>query len=100
MAVSKKSLKGAELKKKLKTVPEWNVNAKETELSRTFGIPSFVTGLSLVARIAVHAEVMGHHPDIELSYSKLKVRLSTHDVKGLTNADFELAKRIDNIGLA
>lgn len=92
-----KRIKGAELKKRLKAVPEWTVNAKETELGRSFSTRTFVQGLSLVAKIAVHAEVMGHHPDIELTYGKVKVKLSTHDVKGLTSLDFELAKRIDNL---
>lgn len=57
--------------------------------------PSYVVAFTFVARIVVHAEVMGHHPDIELSYGKVRVKLSTHDVKGLTNADFALAKKID-----
>ena len=56
-------------------------------------------GLAFVAKVAVHAEVMNHHPDIELSYGKVKVKLSTHDAKGLTTLDFELAKRIDGIQL-
>ncbi len=111
MAVSKKTTKakakpkpsikgqlgGAELKKKLKTIPDWEVNAQETQISRGFCTNSFVEGLSLVARIVVHSEVLGHHPDIELSHSRVKVKLTTHDVKGLSNKDFELAKRIDLI---
>ena len=41
---------------------------------------------------------MGHHPDLELSWSKVKVSITNHAAGGLTDADFELAKRIDALG--
>jgi 4a-hydroxytetrahydrobiopterin dehydratase len=94
-----KKLTSADVTKKLKKAPLWSVNTKKTELSRSFSFSNFVNGLAFTAKLAVHAEVMGHHPDIELSYGKVKVRLGTHDVKGLTNADFELAQKIDGLKL-
>ena len=84
-----------DVSKKFKALSQWQLNKKNTELSRTFEFPSFITGLAFIAKITVHAEIMGHHPDVELSYGKVKVKLTTHDAKGLTNADFELAKKID-----
>ncbi len=95
MAAKPKKLSSADVTKKLLQISEWVVNAKSTELSKSFEVASFVAGLSFVARVAVHAEVMGHHPVVELSQHKVKVKLTTHDVKGLTRTDFELAKRID-----
>lgn len=92
-----KKLKDTEIKSKFLKISEWNLNPKQTELSKSFEFGSFVNGLAFVAKVAVHAEIMGHHPDIELSYSKVKVKLSTHDVKGLTNADFDLARKIDGL---
>ncbi len=97
MADVTKKLTKAEISKRQKTVPEWSINAKENEISRRFETHNFLAGLSIVAKIAVHAEILGHHPLIELSYNSVKVRLSTHDVKGLSKLDFELAKRIDNL---
>ena len=97
MATLRKKLSAADIGKKLKKISEWVLNSKQTELSKTFTFSNFVNGLAFVAKITVHAEVMGHHPDIELSYGKVKVILSTHDAKGLTNDDFELAKKIDNL---
>ena len=41
---------------------------------------------------------MGHHPDLELSWSEVKVSITNHAAGGLTEADFELAKRIDELG--
>ncbi len=92
-----KKLKPSDIEKHLFKLSDWKLNTKQTELFRTFLFPSFVTGLAFVAKITVHAEVMGHHPDIELSYGKVKVKLSSHDAGGLTKADFELAKKIDEL---
>ena len=98
MVISHKKLSENDVTKNLLKISEWTVNAKSTELSKVFEVASFVSGLALIAKIAVHAEVMGHHPVVELSSTKVKVRLSTQDVKGLTRLDFELAKRIDAFG--
>jgi|CXWL01.1.fsa_nt_gi 4a-hydroxytetrahydrobiopterin dehydratase len=100
MATKIKKLSESDVKKKFSKISEWNLNTKQTEISKTFLFASFMHGFAFVAKVAVHAEVMGHHPDIELSYGKVKVKLTTHDVKGLTNADFELAKKIDGLKIS
>ncbi len=92
-----KKLTNTDVTKQLLKISGWNVNTKMTELSKSFEVPTFVTGLALAAKIAVHAEVMGHHPIVELSAEKIKVKLTTHDVKGLSKLDFELARRIDGL---
>lgn len=95
MASAPKKLTATDVLKYLKKLPGWVTNTKRTEISKSIPTQSFLGGLSLVAKIAVHAEILGHHPDIELTYNAVKIHLSTHDVKGLTKLDFELAKRID-----
>ena len=100
MATSRKKsalLKPAVIEKKHKKLIDWTLNSKGSEISRTFLFPTFIGAFAFTAKIVVHAEILNHHPDIFLSYGKLKVTLTTHDVKGLTNADFELAERIDNL---
>jgi len=97
MAVSAKKLSEQDVLKRLSKFPEWSTNAKRTEITKSIATPSFLVALGLTAKIAVHSEIMNHHPLIELSYSSVKIRLSTHDVKGLTKLDFDLAKRIDNL---
>lgn len=99
MASTPKVLPKKDLTKALKGLSQWKTNTKETELSRVFEFPSFITAFTFVAKVAVHAEVANHHPDIELSYGRVKITLTTHDAKGLTKADFELAKRIDTISI-
>lgn len=84
-----------ELQSLLKKYPDWSVNKRETELSRTFTFSDYIAGLVFIARIAVHAEMLNHHPDIEFSYGKVKVKLSTHSFKGLTKVDAALLERID-----
>ena len=92
-----KALTKTQLKKELNSIPEWSVNKKETEINRKFKTKDFISGLLFVARIAVRAEIAGHHPDIELSYGSVKVRLTTHEKKALTKKDTGLARQIDDI---
>lgn len=92
-------LKEKAVKEKLAELSKWKVNSKHTTINKSFKFPTFIAALAFAAKITVHAEVMGHHPNLELSYGKVKVKLTTHDVKGLTKNDFELASRIDNLRL-
>lgn len=89
-----------EIGKKLQAISDWQVNKKGTELAKTFNVKNFVVGLAFIAKVTVYAEIMEHHPDIELSYGKVKVKLKTHDVGGLTKLDFDLAKKIDGVRIA
>jgi 4a-hydroxytetrahydrobiopterin dehydratase len=95
--MSTKALTETQILKKLAGISGWMTNKKQTELSKSFTTDSFVDGLALTARITVHAELLNHHPIIELSYGMVKVTLTTHDVKGLSIKDFELAERIDAV---
>lgn len=90
-----KPLTEKEIDRNLLRTSLWEINKKRTEIKKLFPTKSFVSGLAFIAKITVHAELLNHHPTIELSYGSVKVTLSTHDVKGLTKLDFELAKRID-----
>jgi 4a-hydroxytetrahydrobiopterin dehydratase len=58
---------------------------------------SFVKGLELANRIGAAAEEANHHPDLDLSYPTLDVRLVSHDVGGVTSRDLDLARRISAI---
>ena len=54
----------------------------------------FATGLALVAQIGAAAEAAGHHPDLDLRYSAVEVRLTSHDEGGVTERDLDLARII------
>jgi 4a-hydroxytetrahydrobiopterin dehydratase len=59
-----------------------------------FRTGDFATGLALVNKIGAAAETADHHPDIQLTYSDVIVALSSHDVRGITTRDLDLARQI------
>jgi 4a-hydroxytetrahydrobiopterin dehydratase len=63
-------------------------------LHTRFRTRSFATGLELVNRIGEEAEAMNHHPDLDLRYPHLNVRLTSHDSGGVTARDIRLARKI------
>jgi 4a-hydroxytetrahydrobiopterin dehydratase len=62
---------------------------------KTFKNDDFVGSVEFVKRLVEPAEDMGHHPDLTLSWDEVSVSITTHSQGGLTENDFELAKRID-----
>jgi 4a-hydroxytetrahydrobiopterin dehydratase len=69
----------------------------DQEISRTAQLPSFPEAIAAVDRVAVMAEEMDHHPDIDIRWRTLTFRLSTHSAGGVTQRDIELAGRINGI---
>ena len=63
-------------------------------LHARFETGSFATGLKLVNRIGAAAEERNHHPDVDLTYPRVVVRLTSHDTGGVTRRDVELARTI------
>ena len=76
-------------------IPDWQL--EETLINREFKFADFVTALDFVNKIGELAEEEGHHPDIFLSWGKVKVSLTTHAAKGLTENDFVVAAKIDQL---
>jgi 4a-hydroxytetrahydrobiopterin dehydratase len=62
-----------------------------------FRTGAFSTGLELVARVGAAAEEADHHPDVALAYGEVIITLSSHDVRGITSRDVDLARRISDI---
>jgi 4a-hydroxytetrahydrobiopterin dehydratase len=71
----------------------WSV--VQGQLERTFERPTFLDGIAFVQKVAGLAEAQNHHPDIDIRYRKITLRLSTHDAGGLTWRDTKLATDID-----
>ncbi len=67
-------------------------------LMREFEFANFVGSVDFVNRITPVAEEMNHHPDLELSWNRVTVSLTTHSAGGITERDLELARRIDALG--
>ena len=82
------------LLKELKT--PWEVVASE-RLQKHFEFPDFKSGLKFVNDIGAIAENEGHHPDFCVHYSKVEIEIWTHAINGLSENDFILAAKIDEI---
>jgi len=89
-------LKGAELHSLSHQLPNWQV-VDEHHITRTFTFPDFQKALDFVNRVGALAEQQGHHPDILLTWGKAEITLWTHAVKGLTESDFIMAAKIDQL---
>jgi 4a-hydroxytetrahydrobiopterin dehydratase len=64
---------------------------------KTFKSDDFVGSVRFVDSLVEPAEDMGHHPDLSLSWDEVTVSITNHAAGGLTEADFDLAKRIDGL---
>jgi 4a-hydroxytetrahydrobiopterin dehydratase len=88
-------LKGNELRNLAAQLkPSWQVLG-EHHLEREFKFKDFREALNFTNKVGELAEVQGHHPDIFLSWGKVKVTTWTHKIDGLTESDFVLAAKID-----
>lgn len=89
-------LEPAEIEARLGELPGWGHDGES--IVREFKRGDFVGAVRFVDAIVGPAEELGHHPDIEISWETVTVRISTHSEGGLTAADFDLAGRIDQLG--
>jgi 4a-hydroxytetrahydrobiopterin dehydratase len=89
-------LQGSELGALHTQVPEWAV-VDEHRLSRNFGFPDFKQALDFVNRVGAVAEQQGHHPDILLAWGKAEITMWTHAIDGLSESDFIMAAKIDQL---
>jgi 4a-hydroxytetrahydrobiopterin dehydratase len=89
-------MKGVELQRIQPLVPQWTV-VNEHHITRTFTFPDFKQALDFVNRVGEIAEHQGHHPDILLAWGKAEITLWTHKIDGLTQSDFIMAAKIDQL---
>ncbi len=79
----------------LAQLPDWRLEGKTIVCTRTF--KNFIAAVNFVNHLVDPAEAAGHHPDLAISYNRVVIRLTTHDLGGLTEKDFDLARVIDAI---
>jgi 4a-hydroxytetrahydrobiopterin dehydratase len=80
---------------RLKAVPNWSKRAQT--ILRTFKFEGFLKSIAFVNRIAGKAQKINHHPDIDIRFNKVTLKLTTHDEGGLTKKDFSLARQCDEV---
>ena len=70
---------------------------EENALAKEFRFPTFPAAIAFVNRVAELAEEAQHHPDIDVRYDRVRLRLSSHDAGGVTQRDMALAENIERV---
>ena len=89
-------LQQSEITQLLGQLPGWQAVGAH-HLLKTYAFPDFATALDFVNKAGAIAEAEGHHPDLLLSWGKVEVKIWTHKINGLTESDFILAAKIDEL---
>lgn len=90
-----KRLNEEEVQRRLAEFSGWDL--RDGDLYREFRLANFVEAFSFMTSVALTAERLNHHPDWSNVYNVVRIRLSTHDVGGLSENDFALASDISEI---
>lgn len=90
------ALNQAEIKDYLSQLKNWEF-LETNKITKEFKFNDFVKAIEFVNKIAVIAEEEGHHPDIAIYYNKVEITLWTHFVNGLSENDFIMAAKIEQI---
>jgi 4a-hydroxytetrahydrobiopterin dehydratase len=88
-------LQPAIAKKRLAQLTEWKYDARRDAITREFPFADFRQAFAFMTEIALAAEKADHHPEWSNVYNRVTITLTTHDAKGLTQRDFDLADIID-----
>jgi 4a-hydroxytetrahydrobiopterin dehydratase len=92
---SYQKLSDQEIERQIKHLEGWNlVNGK---LNRAFEFSNFVEAFGFMAKVALEAEKLNHHPEWRNVYNKLDIDLVTHDIGGISNYDIKLAGAISRL---
>jgi 4a-hydroxytetrahydrobiopterin dehydratase len=76
---------------------KWKIKGKQ-QLERGFKFPDFKKAWNITNKVGKVAEQQQHHPEIFLSYGEVRLNLSTHQAGGLSDNDFIMAAKIDQLG--
>ena len=90
-----KTYSESEIRNHLPALEGWIYNG--TELEKNWIFADFSQAFGFMARVALIAESLGHHPDWSNVYNRLRIRLHTHDAGGITDLDFDFANRVEGL---
>jgi len=83
------------IQERVQALDGWTQQGDKIQCTRTFA--GFVEAVNFVNKLVEPAESAGHHPDLEISYNKVTIALTSHDAGGLTEKDFEMAQTISTL---
>jgi 4a-hydroxytetrahydrobiopterin dehydratase len=91
-------LTDSEVSQQLAGLANWRrADGDDPAIAATYEFTDFVAALDFVNQVGHEAELMNHHPDVDIRWNKVTLVLSTHSEGGLTHHDFELAHRINEV---
>lgn len=93
MAIAKKTRE--QIQAGLKELPGWAL--KEEKLHRGLKFKNFVQAWGFMTQVAMLAEQMDHHPEWSNVYNRVEIDLTTHEAGGISQRDFDLAAKIDQV---
>ena len=89
-------MKHSEALELLKSLKGWSIK-EDSKLKKEYYFVSFQHTMDFVNKVAILSESEGHHPDLHISYGRLTIELWTHAINGLSENDFILAAKIDQL---
>lgn len=85
----------AEINEQLDHEKRWKIS--DNKLVKTFEFKNFVQAFGWMTQVAMHAEKLIHHPEWFNVWNRVEVALTTHDVGGISDLDFKMIKRMENL---
>ena len=94
---TRRALKPTEIVTRLAEAPGWMLSGDgdQVAIEKTYTFANYYETISFVNALAFVANAQDHHPDLSVHYNRCVVRFNTHDVKGISETDFECASQID-----
>lgn len=83
------------IREKLAALAGWDFDSQAKRISKTFRFVDFYRTMAFVNGVALVADSLDHHPDLEVGYSQCVVRFSTHDAGGVTQKDIDSAAAVN-----
>lgn len=93
--MKREKMTGTEIEKRIEATDGWRLEGEM--LYRRFEFENFADSLAFVNRVSEIAEAANHHPDITFGWGYAELRTMTHDRGGVTDVDFALVEKIDEI---
>lgn len=93
--MARQKLTGAEIEERLSRLKDWTTT--NNKLARKYKFENFAKSLKFINQVGALAEKLDHHPDILFGWGYAEIFITTHDAGGITEKDFELASKIQNV---
>lgn len=90
-------MKTVDINEKLKSLPDWSYDPESKSIVKVYNFKTYSKNIQFVNAIAWIANKVNHHPDLEVTFNKCIVKITTHDEAGISEKDFELASAIESL---